>query len=71
MLISPNFTRGFLHDAIGFKVEFVAVGFLKQEDIRSDGADRVKCLIESRAVTIKDAVQILTIDAEGGDVVVR
>ena len=59
-----------MHKAIGFEVEFIAVGFLKRKDRRSDCPYGVECFIKAGSVTIKDSIQILTVDAYGGGVTI-
>ena len=70
MLVTPYFVGRLVHNAVGFKVEIITVGFLKRKDSRSNCANCIKGFVQACAIMIKDSVQILTVDTYCGNIVV-
>ena len=63
MLITPYFAGGLTHNAVGLEVEFISVGFLECKDGGSNRTNCVEGFVKAGAITIKDTIQILAVDA--------
>ena len=63
MLVTPYPVERLTHNAVGFEVEFIAVGFLECKDCGSNRTNCMEGFVKAGAIKVEDTIQVLTVYA--------